>query len=94
MKSMKEIAEQDVQMLTESEIYDELIGKLQEAKENGTPVNEGILTGLLGGVVGATVGPTVMKAICNALGIDLKGPLGNLFTSRLILGAVGAKVGW
>lgn len=90
---MKEIANENVQ-LNESQIYDELIGKLQEAKENGTPLDEGLLTGLLGGVAGATIGPSVMKAVCKALGIDERGPLGNLMTSRLILTAVGAKVGW
>jgi len=35
-----------------------------------------------------------MKAICKALGINETGPLGSLFTSRLILTAVGTSVGW
>ena len=34
------------------------------------------------------------SSLCNALGVDLKGPLGSLMTSRIILTAVGAKVGW
>jgi hypothetical protein len=90
---MQEIADGQIQ-LNESQIYDEIIGKLQEAKENGIPLEEGLLGGLIGGVAGATFGPSVMKAVCKALGIDERGPLGSLMTSRLILTAVGAKVGW
>ena len=33
-----------------------------------------------------------MKAICKALGVDEKGPLGSLLTSRLVLTAIGASV--
>lgn len=91
---MQEIANENTQQLNESQIYDEIIAKLQEAKENGTPIDEGLFTGLIGGIAGATIGPKVMTAVCNALGIDLKGPLGSLMTSRIILTAVGAKVGW
>lgn len=74
--------------------YDALIQKLQEAKENHTPINEGLFSSILGGATMASFGPAVMTAVCNALGIDVKGALGNLMTSRLILTAVGAKIGW
>lgn len=77
-----------------SKSYDTIIEKLIEAKNKKLPLNEGLFTSILGGVVGASFGPAVMKAVCEALGINEKGPLGSLITSRLILGAVGAKIGW
>ena len=80
--------------ITEELTYDKIIAKLQEAKENGTPIEEGLIGAVIGGVAGATIGPKVMKAICKALGVDEKGPLGSLITSRLILTAVGTSVGW
>ena len=48
----------------------------------------------LGGLSGAIAGPAIGKAFCKALGIDERGSLGNLMTSRLVLGAVGTYVGW
>lgn len=74
--------------------YDDVIAKLQEAKDNNIPVEEGLVGAIIGGVTGAALGPKVMKAICKALGINESGPLGNLMTSRLILTAVGTSVGW
>jgi len=80
--------------ITEELSYDDIIQKLQEAKENGTPIEEGLIGAIVGGVAGATIGPKVMKAICKALGVDERGPFGSLLTSRLILTAVGTTVGW
>ncbi len=80
--------------ITEELTYDKIIAQLQEAKDNNTPIEEGIIGAVIGGVAGATIGPKVMKAICKALGVDEKGPLGSLITSRLILTAVGTSVGW
>lgn len=74
--------------------YDDVIAKLQEAKDNNIPIEEGLVGAIIGGVTGAALGPKVMKAICKALGINESGPLGNLMTSRLILTAVGTSVGW
>ena len=74
--------------------YDDVITKLQEAKDNNIPIEEGLVGAIIGGVTGAALGPKVMKAICKALGINESGPLGNLMTSRLILTAVGTSVGW
>lgn len=74
--------------------YDDVIAKLQEAKDNNIPVEEGLVGAIIGGVTGAALGPKVMKAICKALGINESGPLGNLMTSRLILTAVGTSIGW
>lgn len=89
MKSMNEYAE----TINEDQIYDNLIGDLQKAKEDGVPVTEGIVKALIGGAGAMIAGPTIMKAVCNVLGIDQKGPLGNLMTSRLILTAMAAKLG-
>lgn len=94
MKSMEEIANQEVVTEDLNKQYDDMIALLQEAKENQTPIDEGLFGALFGGIAGATAGPAVMKAVCNVLGIDLKGALGSLMTSRLILSALGAKMGW
>ena len=79
--------------INEDAVYDNLINGLQKAKEEGKPLNEGLFTGLFAAGTTAIVGPTIMKAVCNVLGIDQKGPLGNLMTSRLILAAMAGKLG-
>lgn len=93
MRSIKDLSQQTVtEDLTEQ--YNGIIRKLEEARDSNTPIDEGLFSSILGGTAGATFGPAVMKAVCNALGIDVKGALGNLMTSRLILTTVGAKLGW
>ena len=80
--------------ITEELTYEDVIKKLQEAKEAGTPIDEGILGAIGGAILGAAWGPKLGNAICSGLGIDPKGALGSLITSRLVLGAIGAKMGW
>ena len=92
MKTMKEVA--DVQPVTEELSYDAIIQKLQEAKENNLPLDEGILGAIAGGIVGATMGPAVMKAVCKILGVDERGQFGSLLTSRMMTTALGATLGW
>lgn len=91
---MKQINEYLEKPINESQVYDDIIKSLQESKEQGKSIEEGLFTGLFVGAAAFTVGPTIMKAVANVLGIDLKGPLGSLMTSRLILTAVGAKLGY
>lgn len=91
MKSINECLEQPI---NESQVYDDIIKSLQESKEQGKSLDEGLFTGLFAGAAAFTVGPTIMKTVANVLGIDLKGPLGSVMTSRLILTAVGAKLGF
>ena len=91
---MKQINEYLEKPINESQVYDDIINSLQESKEQCKPIEEGLFTGLFAGAAAFTVGPTIMKAVANVLGIDLKGPLGSLMTSRLILTAVGAKLGY
>lgn len=74
--------------------YDKIINILQEAKENNTPIDEGLFGAIFGGLSGAIAGPAIGKAICKAMSIDEKGMLGNLFTSRLFLTALGGYIGW
>ena len=93
MKKLEEYVDNSTQ-ITEELNYDNVIAKLQEAKENGIPVEEGLIGAIVGGVAGAAVGPKIMKAICKARGVNESGPLGSLLTSRLILTAVGTTVGW
>ena len=80
--------------LTESTQYDDVITRLNEAKEQGMPIEEGIIGALVGGVAGVTLAPSLMKAVCKVLGVDTKGQFGSLLTSRLVLGAVCAELGW
>ena len=89
---MEEIAQQ--QQITEELSYDKIIQKLQEAKEQDLPLDEGILGALTGGLLGATIGPSVMKAICKILGVDERGQFGSLLTSRMMTTALGAAMGW
>lgn len=94
MKSMEEIAQENIQITEEQKAYDDIIAVLLEAKENNTPIEEGLGKALLGGLAGVTVGPAIMKAVCKVLGINEGGALGNLMTSRLILTAMGGYLGW
>ena len=94
MKKLEEYIVNEETPITEELTYDDIIAKLQEAKENDIPLEEGIIGAVVGGLAGATFGPKVMKAVCKALGVDEKGPFGSLLTSRLILTAVGTSVGW
>lgn len=75
-------------------LYDDVIQKLQEAKENNVAIEEGIFGAIFGGIAGAAAGPAVMKAIAKVLGIDEKGSLYALMTSKLTLTALGAYMGW
>ena len=75
-------------------IYDEMIQKLQEAKESGKAIDEGLFGAIVGGVAGITIAPSIMKAVCKVLGIDVKGQFGSLITSRLVLTALCTEMGW
>ena len=80
--------------ITEELTYDSIIQKLIEAKENGTPINEGLFGAIGGAILGSTFGPKLGAAICKALGVDPKGSFGSLLNSKLIMGAIGATMGW
>ena len=92
MKSMEELA--NGTQVNEALVYDEIIQKLNEAKENGTPIDEGIFGAIGGAILGAAVGPKLGAAICKALGCDPKGTFCSLLTSKLVLGSIGATMGW
>ena len=89
---MEEIA--DIQNITENLTYDDIISKLNEAKENNLPIEEGLLGALTGGIIGMTIGPKVMKSVCRILGVDERGQFGSLLTSRMMTTALGAAMGW
>ncbi len=67
----------------------EMVTKL----ENGEEIDEGFFGALAGGAVGALVGPAIGRALCRVLGIDEKGTLGKLLTSRLVTTAMGISLG-
>ena len=90
MKSMEEIANP----INEDFMYDDIIQKLNEAKENNVPIDEGILGAIGGAILGAAVGPKLGAALCRALGVDPKGTFGSLLTSKLVMGAIGTTMGW
>jgi len=93
MKSIEEIASENSQV-NESLVYDQIIQKLNEAKEAGTPIDEGLLGAVGGAILGTAFGPKLGGAICKALGVDVKGAFGSLITSRLVMGAIGTTMGW
>lgn len=70
-------------------LYDTLVKKLEKGEE----IDEGFFGALAGGVVGALIGPAIGKAICKILGIEQKGTLGKLMTSRLVTTALGIALG-
>lgn len=88
------------ELLTEStkSIKDYIIEVSNKSKTEGKPIeeliDEGLLSALVGGVLGGTAGKTIMEAVCKALGISEKSPLGSLLNSRMILTAVGAYLGY
>lgn len=92
MKSMEELANES--QVNESLVYDEIIQKLNEAKDNGTPLDEGLIGAIGGAIIGAAIGPKLGTALCRALGVDQKGTFGSLLTSKLVLGSIGATMGW
>jgi outer membrane lipoprotein SlyB len=78
------------EQISEAEkVYEEIVKKLEAGEE----IDEGILGGLAGGAVGALAGPAIGKAICKVLGVDPKGNLGRLLTSRLVTTALGFAIG-
>lgn len=91
---MEEIASQSNIVEDLNTQYDKAIEILKEAKENQQPIDEGLFKAIFGGLVGATAGPAIGKALCKTLGLDEKGMLGNLLTSRLFLTALGGYMGW
>ena len=93
MRTLDEFTQEHNQ-ITESMMYDDMIQKLQEAKESGKPIDEGLFGAIVGGIAGITIAPSVMKAICKILGVDVKGQFGSLMTSRLVLGALCTEMGW
>ena len=94
MKTIQEILNATDIQISESTMYDDMIAKLTEAKENGTPIDEGLFGAIFGGLTGAVAGPAIGRALCKTLGLDEKGMLGNLLTSRLFLTALGGYMGW
>jgi hypothetical protein len=90
MKSMEEI----VNIQEDQLAYDKIIERLQEAKENNEPIDEGLFKAITGAVAGATLGPSIMKCVCKVLGISENGTLGNLMTSRLVLASLAGYLGW
>ena len=93
MKTLDEFT-QEKNQINESMIYGEVIQKLQEAKESGTPIDEGLFGAIVGGVAGITIAPSIMRAVCKILGVDVKGQFGSLITSRLVLTALCTEMGW
>ena len=76
--------------LNEAEqLYHQVVDKLEAGEE----IDEGFWGALAGGAVGALAGPAIGKALCKVLGIDPKGTLGKLFTSRLVTSAMGIALG-
>lgn len=59
---------------------------------NNQEVDEGVIAGVLGAIGGVALGPKVGGALCSALNVQ-KGVFYDLLTSRLVTGAICAKLG-
>lgn len=59
---------------------------------NDREVDEGVIAGVLGGLAGVALGPKVGEALCAALNVH-KGVFYDLLTSRIVTGAICAKLG-
>lgn len=86
------------ELMNAKKLYNYIVESKAIADENGIPLSqqldEGVFGALIGGLTGATIMPTIMKAVCKVLGIDEKGTLGNLLTSRVVLAALGGQLGY
>lgn len=86
------------QIMESKKVYDYIVEANNIAKQEGIPfenvMDEGLFGSLIAGSVSATVGQSIMKAICKCLGIDEKGTLGSLLTSKIVLAAMGAELGY
>lgn len=86
------------EIIKSKKVYDYIVESFEDAqlnnKQMSDTMDEGLFGALVGGAIGATVGQSIMKAICKCLGIDEKGTLGNLLTSKLVLSAMGAQLGY
>ena len=70
-------------------LYESVVEKLEKGEE----LDEGLFGAIAGGAIGALAGPAIGKAICKVLGIDERGHLGKLLTSRLVTTAMGVALG-
>lgn len=86
------------QIMDSKKLYNYLVESAEvaklEGKEIGEVLDEGIFSSLVGMAAGATIGPSIMKAVCKVLGIDERGTLGSLLTSRVVLAAMGSQLGF
>ena len=86
------------EIMESKKVYDYIVEANNIAKQEGIPfenvMDEGLFSSLITGAVSATVGQSIMKAICKCLGIDEKGTLGSLLTSKIVLAAMGAELGY
>lgn len=101
MKNITELQDEQYQALLKEStqsIKDYIIEVANKANTEGKDVSEiideGILGSLVGGIIGGTAGKSIMQAVCSALGVSERGTLGQLLTSRIVLTAVGAKLGY
>lgn len=101
MKTIDEIQNQQYQQLIKEStqsLKDYIIEVSNKAKEENKEVSEvideGILGSLVGGIIGGTAGKSIMQAVCKALGVKEDSTLGRLLTSRIVLTAVGAQLGY
>lgn len=86
------------QIMDSKKLYNYIVESAEIAQKENVPLDdvldEGVLGSLFGMAAGATIGPSIMKAVCKILGIDEKGTLGSLMTSKVVLAALGTQLGY
>lgn len=101
MKNINELQDSQYQALIKEStqsIKDYIIEVSNKSKETGKDVSElideGLLGSIVGGILGGTAGKSIMQGVCKALGVSENSTLGSLLTSRMVLTAVGAYLGY
>lgn len=85
-------------LMNARKLYNYIVESAEIAREQNMPlqdvIDEGLFGALIGGTVSATIGKSIMEAVCKVLGIDTNGTFGKLLTSQVVLGALGAQLGY
>jgi len=94
-KESKIFESEQIKNMTAEQVKEaeDFYNKVLEKLEKGEEIDEGLFGAIAGGAVGALIGPAIGKAICKVLGVDEKGSLGKLLTSRLVTTAIGVALG-
>lgn len=74
--------------------YVSIVSSIIDEEVDSIIISEGFFGGLVGGLVGGSdIAKDIVTKIALGLGVSPSSPLGNLLTSRVVLGIVGSVIG-